>query len=63
MKKFVADVWKIIFNLTLNSMESYPEHLVVYYKFLKKFKSLAYVFNFQYIFIARAPFYCKKIAR
>ena len=31
-KKFVADVWKIIFSLTLNSMESYhPEHLLVYY--------------------------------
>ena len=36
MKKFVADVWKIIFSLTLNSMESYqPEHLLVYYKFFK----------------------------
>ena len=35
-KKFVADVWKIIFSLTFNSMESYhPEHLLVYYKFLK----------------------------
>ena len=35
-KKFVADVWKIIFSLTLNSMESYhPEHLLVYYKFWK----------------------------
>ena len=35
-KKIVADVWKIIFSLTLNSMESYhPEHLLVYYKFLK----------------------------
>ena len=31
-KKFVADVWQIIFSLTLNSMESYhPEHLLVYY--------------------------------
>ena len=28
---------KIIFSLTLNSMESYhPEHLLVYYKFLEK---------------------------
>ena len=36
-KKFVADVWKIIFSLTLNSVESYdPEHLLVYYKFFKK---------------------------
>ena len=35
-KKFVADVWKIIFSLTLNGMESYhPKHLLVYYKFLK----------------------------
>ena len=35
-KKFEADDWKIIFSLTLNSMESYqPEHLLVYYKFLK----------------------------
>ena len=35
-KKFVADVWKIISSLTLNIMESYhPEHLLVYYKFLK----------------------------
>ena len=35
-KKFVADVWKIIFSMTFNSMESYhPEHLLVYYKFLK----------------------------
>ena len=36
MKKFVADIWKIIFSLTFNSMESYhPEHLLVYYTFLK----------------------------
>ena len=35
-KKFVADVWKMIFSLTFNSMESYhPEHLLVYYKLLK----------------------------
>ena len=35
-KKFEADVWKILFGLTLNRMESYhPEHLLVYYKFLK----------------------------
>ena len=32
----VADVWKIIFSLTFNSMESYhPDDLLVYYKFLK----------------------------
>ena len=55
-KKFAADVWKIISNLTLNSTESYhPEHLLVFYKFLKKFKYLAYVFNFWYMFIARPP--------
>ena len=43
-KKFVADVWKIIFGLTFNRMESYhPEHLLVYYKILKKVKSSAYV--------------------
>ena len=37
MKKFEADVWKILFGLTFNRMESYqPEHLLVYYKFLKK---------------------------
>ena len=37
-------------------MESYrPELLLVYYKFLKKFKSLAYIFNFRYRFIARPP--------
>ena len=35
MKKFVADVWKIIFSLTFNSIVSYQsEHLLVYYKFL-----------------------------
>ena len=35
-KKFKANVWKIIFSLTFNSMESYhPEHLLVYFKFLK----------------------------
>ena len=35
-KKFEADVWKILFDLTFNRIESYhPEHLLVYYKFLK----------------------------
>ena len=58
-KKFIADVWIIIFSLTFNSMDSnYPEHLLVYYKFLKK-KSLAYVVNFRHRFIAIPPFYCK----
>ena len=38
-KKVVADVWKIIFSLTFNSMELYhPEHLLVLYKFLKILK-------------------------
>ena len=36
-KKFEVDVWKIRFGLTCNRMESYhPEHLLFYYKFLKK---------------------------
>ena len=40
-KKFVADVWKIIFSMTFNSMESYhPKHLQVYYKFLKNMNLL-----------------------
>ena len=35
-KKFESDVWKILFGLTFNRMESYhPEHLLVYYKILK----------------------------
>ena len=55
-KMFVADVWKIIFSLTLNSMESFhPENLLVYYKFLKNLIFFAYVFNFRYMFIARPP--------
>ena len=59
-KKFEADVWKIYFGLTFNRMESYhPEHLLVYYKFLKTIISLAYVVNFRYTFTARPPFYCK----
>ena len=55
-KKFEADVWKILFGLTFNRMESYqPEHKLVYYKLLKKFISLAYVVNFRYKFNARPP--------
>ena len=47
---------KNLFGLTFNRMESYhPEHLLVYYKFLKKFISLAYVVNFRYTFYARPP--------
>ena len=53
-KKFEADIWKIIFSLTFNSMESYhAEHLLVYYKFLKKNYIFVYVFNFRCRFIAR----------
>ena len=57
MKKFEADVWKILFGLTFNGMESYhPDHLLVFYKFLKKiFFVLAYVVNFRYTFNARPP--------
>ena len=37
MKKNLADVWKLIFGSTFYRIESYhPEHLLVYYKFLKK---------------------------
>ena len=37
-KKFEADDWKIFFGLTFNIMESHhPEHLLVYYKFFKKY--------------------------
>ena len=36
LNKFVADVGKIIFSLAFNIIESYhPEHLLVYYNFLK----------------------------
>ena len=35
-KKFEADIRKIFFGSTFNRIESYhPEHLLVYYKFLK----------------------------
>ena len=56
-KKFVADVWKIIFSLIFYSLELYyPEHLLVYLlQVLEKSKSLAYVVNFRYRFIARPP--------
>ena len=47
-KKFIADVWKIIFGYTFNKMESYhPEDLLVDYKFWKKNKSWAYIVNFR----------------
>ena len=58
-KKFVADVWKTILNLTLNSMESYhPEQLLVYYKFLKHL-NLWCTYSTSDRFIARPPFYCQ----
>ena len=35
-KKLEAYVWKLFFGLTFSRMESYrPEHLLIYYKFLK----------------------------
>ena len=59
-KKFVPDVWKIFLCLTLNSMESYyPEHLLVYYKFLKKIKSLATYSTSGICLLQDPPFYCK----
>ena len=60
-KKFVADVWKINFSLTLNSMESYhPEHLLVYYKFLKNLNLLR-TYSTSGICLLQDPlFYCKK---
>ena len=55
-KKFEADVWKISFSLTFDTMESYyPQHQLVYYNLLKKFISLARVVNFRYSFNARTP--------
>ena len=61
-KKFEADVWKIIFSLTLNSMESYqPEHLlpVVYYKFLKKLNLWRKYSTSGIGLLQEPPFYCK----
>ena len=55
-KKFEADVWKILFGLTFNRMESYhPEHKTSVLQVLEKFISLAYVVNFRYTFNARTP--------
>ena len=60
-KKFEADVWKIIFGLTFNRMESFhPKHLrTSLLQVLEKFISLAYVVNVVNTFNARPPFYCK----
>ena len=56
MKKVWSRCLKNLFGLTFNRMESYhPEHKLVYYKFLKKNISLAYVVNFRYTFNARPP--------
>ena len=61
-KRFVADVWKIIFSLTFNSMQSYePEHLLVYYKFLKNL-NLWRTYSTSSISLLQDPLiYCKKI--
>ena len=63
-KKFVADVWKIIFSLTFNSMESYhPEHLLVYYKFLKILNLWRTYSTSGKGLLQGPPFYCKNFAR
>ena len=58
-KKFEADVWKIIFSLTLSSMKSYqPERLLVYYKFLKDL-NLCRTYSTSCIGLLQdPPFYC-----
>ena len=59
-KKFVADVGKIIFSLTFNSMESYhPEHVLVYYKFLKKLNFWRTYSTSGIGLLQEPPFYCK----
>ena len=59
-KKFVADVWKIILSLTFNSMESYhPEHLLVYYKFLKNWNFWRTYSTSGIGLLQDPPFYCK----
>ena len=58
-KKFAADVSKIIFNLTFNSMESYhPEHLLVYYKFLKNLNLWRMYLTSGMGLLQDPPFYC-----
>ena len=61
-KKFVADVWKIIFSLTFNSMEPYhPEHLLVYYEFLKNLNFWRTYSTSGIGLLQNTPFYCKKL--
>ena len=63
-KKFEADVWKIIFSLTLNSMESYqPEHLLVFYKFLKNLNLWRTHSTSGIGLLQEPPFYCKIFSR
>ena len=58
-KMFVADVWKIIFSLTLNSMESYhPKHKLVYYKFLKNLNLWRTYSTSLKGLLQDPPFYC-----
>ena len=55
---------KIIFSLTLNNMESYtPEHLLVYYKFLKNFNIWRTYSTFVIGLLQDPPFYFKKNSR
>ena len=62
-KKFVADVWKIIFSLTFNSMDSYhPEHLLVYNKFLKILNLWPTYSTSGIGLLQDTPFYCKTIS-
>ena len=59
-KKLEADVWKVMFNLTLNGMESYhPEHLLFYYKFLKKLTLWRTYSTSGIRLLQNPPFYCK----
>ena len=59
-KKFEADVWKIFFGLNFNRMESYdPEHLLVYYKFLKNLFLLRTESTSGIRLMQDPPFYCK----
>ena len=59
MKKVCSRCLKIIFSLTLNSMESYhPEHLLVYYKFLKKLNLWRTYSTFGIGLLQDPPFNC-----
>ena len=53
---------KIIFSLTFKSMESYhPEHLQVYYKFLKNLNLWRMYSTHGVGLLQESLFYCKKI--